>query len=165
MSNPSITVRNALFGDLPSIHRLEKTSFSDPYPYSLLFNLLLRNPETFIVAQFEGDIVAYAISSIGEGDIGHVVSIAVLPSLRRRGIASMLMDVLEKKMVDAGARIFSLEVSEDNLSARNLYAKRGYLPKALLKAYYSTGKAAIRMEKRIWKSDTGAYSDLPPKTS
>jgi ribosomal-protein-alanine N-acetyltransferase len=148
MQTSRVTIRNATIKDLPSVYRLEKISFPDPYPYLLLLQLLLRNPETFIVAESEGDIVGYAASSIESKSVGHVISIAVLPSLRRRGIASMLMDTLEKRMIEAGAISFYLEVSEDNIPAQNLYAKRGYLPKALLRSYYSTGKDAIRMEKR-----------------
>lgn len=57
----------------------------------------------------------------------HLVDIAVLPSAQRQGIASMLLRWMQQDAAAANLPL-TLNVRKDNLAARNLYLKLGFMP-------------------------------------
>ncbi len=70
----------------------------------------------------------------------YITNICVLPSYRRRGIASLIL----KTMIDFGREqngaFITLEVRESNLSAIKLYEKFGFSEKGRRKNFYSDPK-------------------------
>ena len=69
------------------------------------------------------------------GDDAEVVMIATHPSVRRRGVATAL---LEDALAALGGRTLFLEVAERNHAARALYARFGFEPAGRRPAYYRT---------------------------
>ncbi|HEX3984824.1 MAG TPA: GNAT family N-acetyltransferase, partial [Acidisoma sp.] len=59
-------------------------------------------------------------------DEAEILTIGVLPSLRRRGIARSLLWAAIAKAHGLGARSMFLEVETSNQAARSLYAKAGF---------------------------------------
>jgi ribosomal protein S18 acetylase RimI-like enzyme len=78
---------------------------------------------------------------------GHVVTLDVLASDRRRGIGRALLSGIEERLRKAGARRIHLETAEDNAAALVFYAALGYEPVARLPEYYGPGQPAIRLKK------------------
>jgi ribosomal protein S18 acetylase RimI-like enzyme len=68
--------------------------------------------------------------------VGHILTIDVLPSHRRRGIAQMLLQKIEEIFKERGVKSCRLEVREDNVAALKLYQKLGYKKVARLEHYY-----------------------------
>ena len=60
------------------------------------------------------------------GDVADVMTVAVDPRARGRGLGATLLDGLHARARDAGARSVMLEVRADNTSALGLYRPRGY---------------------------------------
>ena len=57
-----------------------------------------------------------------------VTNLCCSPCLRRRGIASSLLDACEAKAEEEGADELYLQVEDDNGAALSLYEGRGYVP-------------------------------------
>ena len=140
----SCRIRAAIQTDLAAIHSIENVAFSDPYPRRLLARLLSDCPDSFLVAESEsGTVVGYCVASY-EGEIAHLLSIAVLPEHRRRGIGTALIRRVIAIMSFA-AKAMVLEVKIRNTEAIKLYEELGFQSVETLEHYYSDGAAAVKM--------------------
>ena len=125
-----------------------------PENYSEFFYVDLHEkyPNTFIVAIIEDNIVGYIMcrmetgfSELGKWNLtkkGHVVSIAVLPEYRKRGIGTSLMLQAMKEMRNYGMKECYLEVRVSNQIAKNLYRKIGFEEVKTIQGYYRDREAA-----------------------
>src|SRR6266705_649863 len=134
--------------DVAEISLLEETSFNDPYPSYFLSELARDNPDTFLVLTLNNEIVAYGVVDNWE-DHDHLISIAVRPDSRRKGLGEVLLVELEKRL--SNERPLRLEVRQSNFAAIRLYSKRGFKKTGLAEGYYGDGENAIVMEKRFVK--------------
>ena len=119
-------------------------SFKDPYPPYFLSQLARDNPDTFLVATVNSEIIGYAVIDRWE-EHDHLISIAVLPEHRRKGLGEKLLRELETR--HSGQRPLQLEVRQSNYAAIKLYSKMGYRPSGMTEGYYTDGEDAILMEK------------------
>lgn len=144
-------IRPAAAADLSAIHRIEVGSYPDPWPRSIFYLMRGRAPDLFLVADADGEVVAY---SIGEMEwrrgvrVGHVMNIAVAEAWRRKGIAELLLDELERRFRERDAEFAYLEVRAGNESAQRLYRKRGYSDLGVLPRYYRD-EDGLAMEKPL----------------
>jgi ribosomal protein S18 acetylase RimI-like enzyme len=85
--------------------------------------------------------------------VGHVTSLAVLPTFRRRGLAAKLMDQLHYHMDEGqGADGVGLHVRVSNIAARRLYCEgMGYGVVDVIRGYYQDGEDAFFMRKNFFK--------------
>jgi ribosomal-protein-alanine N-acetyltransferase len=132
-----------------------------PENYTDLFFIDLheRFPETFIVAEEDGKIVGYIMSRVevglsnhGLGGLirkGHVVSIAVLPQSRRKGVAQALITTAMEGMRYYKAKQCFLEVRVTNNIGIGLYKKLGFEVSRTINGYYSDGEDAYVMSKKL----------------
>ncbi|MEX2200948.1 MAG: GNAT family N-acetyltransferase [Dongiaceae bacterium] len=75
----------------------------------------------------------------GAGGEAEILTLAVRPAGRRRGIAkALLMTMFDTLATQNIARIF-LEVAETNVAARTLYSAQGFTPIGRRPAYYGSG--------------------------
>ena len=133
--------------DLAAVFELEQLCFKDPYPWWLLSELSRKNPDTFIVASLDSKIVGYAVVDKWDEDRQfHLVSIAVHPNERRRGVATMMLRNLETRL--SPGLTLRLEVRKSNDAATNFYSKHNFIRTGTISGYYSDGEDAIVMEKR-----------------
>jgi len=128
-----------------------------PENYTTFFfmDLYQRFPETFIVAEEDGEIVGYVMCRIETGvpsfkllgitRKGHVISIAVLPEHQREGIGYELMREAMRSMVSCKAKECYLEVRGSNVPAVNLYKKMGFEVTRTIRGYYADGEDAYVM--------------------
>ena len=133
-----------------------------PENYSKFFyrDLYRRFPETFIVAEADGQIQGYIMCRIERGlskfkslrpaRLCHVVSIAVREPYRRQGIAKGIMLVaMEKGQETYEASECYLEVRILNGPALVLYEKLGFTKIKRNYSYYMNGEDAWMMAIRI----------------
>ena len=128
-----------------------------PEHYSDYFyeSLLAELPEAFLVAELEKRLVGYIMCKIEYGfsnfkklgfvKKGHVVSIAVLPEHRKKGIGRVLVEESIAGVKLKKADELYLEVRCSNNEAIRLYEKLGFIIKQRLKAYYRDGEDAYLM--------------------
>ena len=117
---------------------LHAASFIDtPRPWTAAeFGDLLAQPSTFLVCQPAG----FALGRVA-GPEAELLTLAVHPSARRRGIGADLVRAFEAEAAVRGAEECLLEVAETNAPARALYAGLGYTLVGRRPGYYRRGAA------------------------
>ena len=79
----------------------------------------------------------------------HLILLAVLPRMRRRGLGRALLAWLEQTAIVAGIGKVKLEVQERNSGARKFYRKQGYESGRSIPRYYDGLETAVRMAKKL----------------
>ena len=87
---------------------------------------LARDPDLFLVAELDGELVGTVIGGF-DGRRGMIYHLAVTSTHRRRGIARALMGEIEKRLVAKGCIRAFLLVHADNAEARTLYEKQDWV--------------------------------------
>ncbi len=130
--------------ELEQVSLLEELCFNDPYPSYFLEQLAQDNPETFLVAVVQEKIVGYAVVDPWKDD-NHLISIAVHPEARKKGIGTQLMLALEARV--RNRKPMRLEVRRNNTPAIQFYHGHGFREIGVAEGYYADGEDAILMEK------------------
>lgn len=81
-------------------------------------------------------------------DEAEIITIGVNPEMRRNGIASAMIGIIEKTIKNQGVKKIFLEVSATNIPAQKLYENCGFKVVGLRPKYYD-GVDAILMSKDI----------------
>jgi ribosomal-protein-alanine N-acetyltransferase len=144
-----VTIRKALFSDFDKIVEVEVSSFKRPYTPTLLFSLLHLHGDMFYVALVGEEIVGYAVGAKRREGNGHVISIAVRPEWRRKGIGTKLMETLLNAFKKRGLKRAVLEVAVSNREAIAFYERLGFKTITLLKGYYPWREDAYLMDKEL----------------
>ncbi|MEO8207434.1 MAG: ribosomal protein S18-alanine N-acetyltransferase [Chloroflexota bacterium] len=132
--------------DLPDVHRIERASFSVPWPDEAYRSELERNRlASYLVVRTTGTVIAYGGIWLMV-DEAHITTFAVDPSWRRQRVGETLLISLLDVAIARRAREATLEVRLSNLPARRLYEKYGFRPAGLRTRYYSdNGEDALIM--------------------
>jgi len=137
--------------DIPELVGIEKDVFPEsPWSAAQFREELSGVPRTrkYLVAHEDGKIVGYAGIALA-GDVADIHNIAVIPSHRKKGIASHLLDELEAWALTKKVEALMLEIREGNLEAQPLYEKRGYKVISRRDNYYARGIHALIMRKEV----------------
>lgn len=140
-------IRAMVNGDLPPVMEIERASFPAPWTTGMFRQQLrLDDIAVNLVIETGGRVVGYAVSWLTFDEM-HLLSIAVIPSERRRGYASRLLDEVIRRGARMGVGTVILEVRTGNVAARKFYEERGFTVIGIRKRYYAdTGEDAILME-------------------
>ena len=84
-----------------------------------------------------------AIGGVGTGIEAEILTIAVAPELRGRGIGGELLDELMGIAMNEGAEQIFLEVRSQDPVAQGMYVGRGFVPVGIRKHYYSDDDAVV----------------------
>jgi len=146
---------------LERITYINRTCLPENYSDYFFVDLHRRFPEAFIVAEENGEVVGYIMcrietglsSSIFRGLIkkGHIVSVAVMPEYRRKGIGEALVTKAMESMRLYKAKQCFLEVRVTNTAAVDLYKKLGFEVYRTIRSYYADGEGACVMETKLEK--------------
>jgi ribosomal-protein-alanine N-acetyltransferase len=155
----TFTLRKFKPDDLQSVMQINRVCLPENYTDMFFIDLHQRFPETFIVAEEDGKVVGYimsrvevGLSNFGLGGLirkGHVVSIAVMPQARRKGVATALLKAVMEGMGYYKAKQIYLEVRVTNGAGVALYKKLGLEVARTINGYYSDGEDAYVMSKRL----------------
>ncbi|MGD6851256.1 MAG: GNAT family N-acetyltransferase [Candidatus Bathyarchaeia archaeon] len=156
---PTFTLRKFAPDDLQAVMQINRVCLPENYTDFFFVDLHQRFPETFVVAVQDGRIVGYimcrievGLSNFGFGGLvrkGHVVSIAVLPQYRRKGVAKAIINRALKGMEYYKAKQGFLEVRVTNDFAISLYKNLGFEITRTISGYYSDGEDAYVMTKKL----------------
>ena len=145
--------------DLQSVMQINRMCLPENYTDYFFIDLHERFSETFIVAEENRKIAGYIMCRIEVGlssnilggliRKGHVVSIAVLPEYRRRGVAQALIRAAIRGMGYYKAKLCFLEVRVTNTVGIALYKKLGFEISKTHEGYYSDGESAYVMTKKL----------------
>ncbi len=140
-----LTLRDARPADLDAVAELERASFPVPWKKEY-FASEVGAPHRFnrVVRTSSGLLAGYVFCAFAGGEV-HVNKIAVDPSLRRTGVARLLMQEVLAFSARIAAEEIYLEVRPSNLPARNFYELLGFREVGRRKEYYGDGEDAIVM--------------------
>ena len=153
MSDQGFTLRTFTVSDLERVMHINTACLPENYSSFFYKDLYTRFPDTFMVAEMDGELQGYIMCRIEKGwskrgrlspaRLCHVVSIAVMESYRRRGIGKALVE----QVMGRGRRTYDsnegyLEVRVSNEPAVNLYAKLGFTKVKRNYGYYLNGEDA-----------------------
>jgi ribosomal-protein-alanine N-acetyltransferase len=131
---PRLEIRRLSYADLPQVIAIERRAF--PTPWSLaMFVLELSKPSGICLAALrEGRLVGYLVCSRYD-TVWHLMNVAVDPDLRRRRIATALIQHLFE-LADRPSERYTLEVRTSNEAAIRLYERLGFTAAGRRRAYY-----------------------------
>jgi ribosomal protein S18 acetylase RimI-like enzyme len=139
----------AHLGDLFALRHLEHLCFSPPdrYDWFTLFTLLtMPGIVNLKSVTTTGQVIGHvAGDSHPARDFAWIVTLAVHPDHRRRGVAQQLLAACEARLP---VSLIRLTVRESNAAAIALYEKQGYKPVHIRQRYYIDGEDGVIMEKR-----------------
>ncbi len=140
-----VTIRPAKLFDISEVMKIERESFREVYPRGLFLLFLENNPDTFLVAEYNGRVVGYVMAYLRPDLEGHIMSIAVDKRYRGNGIGSALLAEVINRLIARGARYIGLEVRVSNEKAIRLYERFGFRKVKRIIGYYSDGEDAYYM--------------------
>ena len=140
-----IEIQNMTILDLDSIKDILFTDFDDFWNYNIFKSELKNENSKYIVAKFNNEVIGFAGIWITI-DEAHITNIVTKKTYRNHGIASLLLKNLIELCQSLEPKISSLtlEVSEENIPAQNLYKKFNFEILGKRKKYYN-GKSALIM--------------------
>jgi len=149
-------VREAQREDLSKVIKINREVLPENYP-PFYFELHLNQfGKAFLVAEENGEVLGYIMCRVEYDNLytnpskvgkrGHIISLAVVESARRRGIGTALMiEAMESMKKFYGAEEYYLEVRVSNEPAIRLYKKLGYSVIKVIPNYYLDGEDAYLM--------------------
>ena len=148
-------LRDVHWTDIEQLARLDQELFADDaWSEQTWWAELAGRPRRDYVAGVEGaEVIGYAGLDHG-GEVADVMTVAVTPAARGRGLGRRLLDELEVRAAARRAASVMLEVRADNTSAIGLYERAGYAVVSIRRRYYQPGDVdALVMRKSL--SDRG----------
>ena len=128
---------------------IEGRSFaSDAFPEATCVRLHRSFPDLFIVAEIGTQIGGYMITG-HFGHKGHIISIAVDPSCRKRGVGSALVQSTLRALKERGVNEVDLDVRVTNRTGVAFWKHFGFSLLRTIRRYYEDGEDALRMRKNL----------------
>jgi ribosomal-protein-alanine N-acetyltransferase len=154
----AIQVRRLTFADLPQVVAIERRAFTSPWSLAMFVLELSKPSGICLAAEVDGELVGYLICSRYD-TVWHIMNVAVDPDLRRRRIATTLLETLIAR-VEREAQL-TLEVRRSNAGAIELYERFGFRSAGVRRRYYQdNGEDALVM----WRTPAtlrGTLDDVP----
>ena len=130
--------------------KIEEVSFpkSQAYPKSYFEKYYREYPQGFIVAKEKNKILGYAIGKLKDNS-GQIISLAVDPLWRKKGIGTLFVGLLIELFKKAGAKEIFLHARTDSKEGISFYRNIGFETTRTIKNYYRNGDDAYLMKKGI----------------
>jgi ribosomal protein S18 acetylase RimI-like enzyme len=136
----SVEIREMELEDLPAVYALGEAVFTaDKWP-SLYrtwdeyepVGLFHSDGEFCIVAESDGRLVGFALGSLidkrnSAWSYGYLTWLAVDPALKRKKVATRLIDAITEAFIRAGARMMIVDTDAGNKAAIKLFHKHDFL--------------------------------------
>jgi [ribosomal protein S18]-alanine N-acetyltransferase len=136
------TIAEARPADAAAIAALHGVSFRRGWGEDEILRLLLdRNVVTQRMTA-GGKVIGFIMSRLAAGE-AEILSVAVAPAWRGRGLSRQLLDLHLRRLAGLGIRAVYLEVGEQNAPACRLYRRAGFNEVGRRQGYYEDGATAL----------------------
>jgi [ribosomal protein S18]-alanine N-acetyltransferase len=135
LARPEPVLSEAGPRDAAALAALHAAAFGRGWSEDEFERLLLERNVIAHRAMSSRTLAGFVLSRLAGGE-AEILSIAVATARRGRGLARRLLDLHLRRLAGLGATAVFLEVDEDNLAARRLYARAGFRDVGRRPAYY-----------------------------
>lgn len=141
--------------DFEALYELDQQCFEAGIAYSrteLFAFLSVPHCIALLAESTSGAVIGFIIAEVRrkrEKRVGHIVTIDVHESMRRKGLGRALLFAVEKRLKEMGIDRVRLEVAVDNAGAQAFYTREGYEGIGRIEGYYLDRIDAFVMEKRL----------------
>jgi ribosomal-protein-alanine N-acetyltransferase len=151
MSVARLSIRDFRPEDFEAIYQIDQVCFSPEIAFSRseFFFYLHASGSIACLAEGMDGIAGFVLAKIESASTAHIVTLDVVPEMRRCSIGTSLMNRIHDKLREREIRTMVLEVGVQNLPARRLYEKLGYQLECLLPGYYAGKEDACRMRREV----------------
>jgi len=129
MAGDDFAIRSYVEADQDAVVALWRLTFDGDPPWNEPHDVIARKQsvqsDLFLVGVL-GERVAGTVLAGFDGVRGWVHHLAVLPELRRRGLAGLLMDRAEQGLLELGCPKLNLQVRRSNAEVVAFYESRGH---------------------------------------
>ncbi len=139
-----VKTRPFISTDLDRLFHIDQETFPPGIAYSYLelqYYVQNCNCKTIIAEDralgAEDAIVGFAIGIWEPPDLGHIITIEVIPHWQRQQTGSLLLENIERWLWEKGSLAIYLECSVEDHSAISFYDKHGYFILERLEGYYA----------------------------
>lgn len=134
--------------DAAAIAQLHAASFGRGWDENEVYRLLIDSAVVAHRAMSRHTLVGFVMSRLAR-DEAEILSIAIAPARRGRGLSRPLLDYHLRSLAGLGVRAVFLEVDEHNAPARRLYGGTGFSEVGRRKGYYASGAAALVLRRDL----------------
>ena len=127
--------------DAAAIAAVHGLSFKRGWGEEEIYRLLIDKNVVAHCAKIGGSLAGFVVSRLAGGE-AEILSIAIVPTRRGRGLSRRLLDLHLRRLAGLGVRALFLEVSEDNAPARALYRGAGFSEVGRRQNYYRSDNQA-----------------------
>ena len=121
--------------DAQAIAALHGASFHRGWSDGEIERLLIDGKVLAHRAMVGRSLAGFILSRLVEGE-AEILSVAVAPARRGKGLSRRLLDLHLRRLAGLGAHTVFLEVGEDNVPARQLYRRAGFREVGRRESYY-----------------------------
>ncbi len=138
-----ICVRAMYKADIDAVYEIERLSFRTPWSRASLLSELKNDVAVYRLLVVDGSIVGYCGMWM-LFDEAHITNIAVRPELLGQGYGKLMLAASMRTAVNSSAKRMTLEVRENNLVAKRMYASFDFVQAGRRRGYYQdTGEDAL----------------------
>jgi [ribosomal protein S18]-alanine N-acetyltransferase len=134
--------------DAGAIAALHKASFQRGWGEDEVYRLLADKTVVAHRTMSGKSMAGFILSRIAAGE-AEILSVAIAPRQRGRGLARPLLDLHLRRLAGLGSRAVFLEVDEHNAPARALYRRAGFYDVGRRKSYYQSGASALVLRRDL----------------
>lgn len=131
-----VAVRPAAPDDCAAIAALHGVSFPQAWDAASFAQFLADPACITLVAASRGGLEGFIVARRG-GQEADIVTLAVAPHERRRGIGRLLVATMADALRERGVHALFLEVGEENAAAASLYRRTGFQEAGRRPGYYA----------------------------
>jgi [ribosomal protein S18]-alanine N-acetyltransferase len=135
-------------GDASAIAELHNASFQRGWAEDEIHRLLIDGTVVGHRAAIGDLMIGFILSRMAAGE-AEILSIAIAPARRGRGLARPLLDLHLRRLAGLGVRAVFLEVDANNAPARALYRRAGFYEVSQRQGYYHNGAAALVLRRDL----------------
>jgi [ribosomal protein S18]-alanine N-acetyltransferase len=145
-----VTIRRATVDDVGAVTLLEEELFpGDAWSLeSVTEEVTGPHRHAFVACDDDGAVIGYVVA-MQVDDVLDLHRIAVVPPVRRTGVARALLSAVQEAGRAGGARRMLLEVSDGNEAALQLYAGAGFVEIDRRAGYYRDGTDALVLQTEL----------------
>jgi [ribosomal protein S18]-alanine N-acetyltransferase len=147
MSSLPLRIRDFRTEDLKELYRIDQICFPPDIAFSQMeIYFYAKQPGGIArIAERQGRILGFVLAHRENRSSAHVLTLDVVPNVRRSGVGTALMNWLHEELRKQKVAFSVLEVGVLNRAAQRLYEKLGYQYKETLVGYYRGREDAYRM--------------------